>query len=121
MARAKLGSHGVLEFQSSYTRVPGAPTSWAPAALCDGSSDSGQAPLFMGSAPPMCHLTMFFMSALSRDVVVFNLAEVLGTIQFCHMPRTTGTDEELSPKSLLLRFGSYTPCSRERERSTVLT
>lgn len=78
MTRAKLGSHGVLEFQSSCTRVPGASTSWAPAALCDGSSDSGQAPLFMGSAPPMCHLTMFFMSAVSRDVVVFILLRCWG-------------------------------------------
>lgn len=50
-----------------------------------------------------------------------DLAEVLGIIQFCHMPRTTGITGELSPKSLLLYFGSYTPCSRERERSTILT
>lgn len=67
-----------MEFQSSCTCVTGASTSWAPAVLCDGSSDSGQAQLFMGSAPPMCHLMMFFMSALIRDVVVFILLRCWG-------------------------------------------
>lgn len=75
----------------------------------------------MGSAPPMCHFTVFFTPALSRDIVVFMLLRCWGPSNSAICPgQLAGTAEELSPKSLLLGSGVPTPLALGKG-STILS